>query len=215
MKRRLIRHGPIAILCGVVVAAILNVAAWYNLRDQRNVCRRQGNTRMTLHMIAQQIEDYRKKHGELPDALANVPDLRGSWTDPGGPPEDEWGRPLHYKVSGSGFELSSDGRDGRPGGVGLDADLFHDDRNHERSLPTFSQYFGEDDSAEVDRGRFFFAGLLAGGIVALMTFDSLKDFDTPEKAWRPAYLLCYAIAIIGIASLVGVFLLPLHIPSGH
>ncbi len=59
------------------------------------------------------------------------------------------------------------------------------------------------------------AGVIAGCMVALITFDSLKDLDTSEKTWRPTYLICYALAIIGIASLVGVVLLPLHIPSGH
>jgi type II secretory pathway pseudopilin PulG len=215
MKRRLFRHAPFAILCGAAVAAVLNLAAWYNLRDQPNVCRRQGDTRRTLRMIQQQIDSYHEEHGELPDALADIPDLRGSWTDPAGPPKDEWGNRIHYRTDGSTFELQSHGRDGRPGGIGLDADLFHDGRNHERALPTFSQYFGETDPAEVDRGGFFFAGLLAAGMVAWMTFHSLKGFDTSENSWTSAHFICSALAIICIASLVGVVLLPLHIPSGH
>jgi general secretion pathway protein G len=42
------------------------------------------------------------------------------------PPVDPWGRPYVYRSpgsSGAGFDLLSLGRDGKPGGDGVDADL--------------------------------------------------------------------------------------------
>lgn len=94
-QRRLTRHAPVALLCGSAVFVILNIAAWYNLRDQRNVCRRQGYTRTKLHLMQQEIESYRKEHGELPESLSDVPDINGSFFNPHlAFAADEWEHPF-------------------------------------------------------------------------------------------------------------------------
>lgn len=38
-------------------------------------------------------------------------------------PQDPWGNPYTYVATGSSFELKSLGRDGKPGGEGVDADI--------------------------------------------------------------------------------------------
>lgn len=38
-------------------------------------------------------------------------------------PQDPWGNPYVYASTGSSFELKSLGRDGKPGGEGVDADI--------------------------------------------------------------------------------------------
>jgi len=172
---------------------------------------------MTLRILQQRIDEFRKEHGDLPEDLTDIPELHGLWNNPDGPPVDEWEHPIQYRSDGTSFDLYSHGRDGQPGGIGLDADIFHDGRNREHTLATFAQYFGETDQSEVDRGGFFMAmaGLIAGCMIAFITFGSLNDLDTSERALKPAYFTAYAVAIVCIASLVGAFLLPLHIPSGH
>ncbi len=215
MNRRLRRHGPIALLCGVIVFVIMNLAAWYNLRGEMNVCRRQGFTRTTLQLITQELEKYQIEHEEFPNALTDVPNLPVSGSDPDGIDLDEWEHPIQYELTDSSFELFSLGRDGRPGGIGLDADIYHDGRNRELSLATFRQYFGESDRAEVDHGGFFMVSLIVGVMVIYQTFVLLDDLGTFEKSWSPVKFILYCIAIVCIASLVGVLLLPLHIPSGH
>lgn len=168
-----------------------------------------------LQSIQRDIETYKEEHKVLPSTLADIPHRQGRWSHPHGPLADEWGHPFQYQVTGSSYDLYSYGRDGQPGGVGFDAELYHDGRNAEQTLPTFAQYFGETDEEEVDRGRFTGAGFIAGGMVFFIAFSSLKEFDTADQPFRPAFFLVYGLVIILIASLMGAVLLPLHIPSGH
>jgi general secretion pathway protein G len=62
------------------------------------------------------------------DALVVKPTNEESWTGPylkKNVPNDPWGRPYVYRVPGSKgeFDLYSLGKDGKPGGEGVDADI--------------------------------------------------------------------------------------------
>lgn len=214
-------HLPLALLSGLVVAAVLQLSAWYNLRDQTNVCRRQGRTRHMLSVTGERIDEYQQKTGGYPKNLVEVFAEQGDpqaaemdaqlvqqWT------LDEWGNPFQYSVGDNGFTLKSLGRDGKPGGVGLDADLYHDDRNHEETLATFRQFFTESDTAEVDRGPSIILSLLAAVVVALTLFSNLVKEDRQEPFSLRYMLLAAGFVVIGAVA-IGLFLLPLHIPSGH
>ncbi len=216
MLRRLLRHLLIALLCGFTVFLILIVAAWYNLRGERNMCRNQDFTRLYgLRKLQAQIVDYHETHGVLPDDLAEIPDAYAMLNQPGEPLLDSWGNPFQYRCEGQTFELFSYGRDGRPGGVGLDADLYHDQRNRELAQPTFQQFFLTNDESEVVRNSFLRAGLMAGCLVVFFTMLSLRDtVKSGEKTTTGRYIW-FALVVIVISSAVGLFLLPLHIPSGH
>ncbi len=61
-------------------------------------------------------------------SLVARPSNLTSWDGPylsKGVPPDPWGRPYVYKAPGEHgeFDISSTGRDGRPGGDGIDADI--------------------------------------------------------------------------------------------
>lgn len=215
MTRRLVRHAFVAFVCALAVFAVLHVAVWFNLRGIRNVCRRQDGTRDSLRILSGQIEAYRKVHRAFPKSLSDIPDVHRSWRQEGGPPADEWGRPLVYLPSESEFELRSLGRDGSLGGIGLDADLDARDLHPERALATFRQFFTESDRSEVDRGGFTTAGFIAAIIVFATAFSVLGNADTRDNELRPMSLIGYSLIIIFIAIAVGVFLMPLHIPNGH
>ena len=78
--------------------------------------------------LADAVIHYRIDHGRLPESLDAlvVPDARGNAYLRGEtPPPDPWGRPYGYRSDGNGrsFTISSNGKDGRPGGEGLDADI--------------------------------------------------------------------------------------------
>ena len=90
--------------------------------------------RAQITSLEQALDQFRLDVGRYPtteeglDALNAAPASVAGW---GGPylkkvvPADPWGRPYLYKQPGTNAELdlSSFGRDGRPGGTGEDADI--------------------------------------------------------------------------------------------
>ena len=68
-------HLSVALLSGLIVFAVLYVAAWYNLRGARNVCHRQDYTRITLRFIDEKLTEFQKKQGEFPARLTDIPNM--------------------------------------------------------------------------------------------------------------------------------------------
>jgi general secretion pathway protein G len=95
---------------------------------------RAKTAQMQLESVAAGVEMFRNDVGHYPSGSQGVSALL---TDPGedgwsGPYlkdsktlNDPWGHPLQYQVGqdGQGFAVKSLGRDGQPGGSGLDRDL--------------------------------------------------------------------------------------------
>lgn len=87
--------------------------------------------RSQLSTLADKIENYRLDTGRLParlEDLATAPAGATGWLGPYARPadfRDPWGNPVQYVVPGEGrpFDLVSLGRDGRPGGGSVDADI--------------------------------------------------------------------------------------------
>jgi general secretion pathway protein G len=91
--------------------------------------------RAQLDALDKAISAYRLDTGHLPSpeaglsALVDRPANDPGWAGPylqKAVPLDPWRHPYFYRVPGDGaheYELGSLGRDGRPGGTGLDADL--------------------------------------------------------------------------------------------
>lgn len=120
----------------VVLAIIALVAALI----VPNVIGRPDEARMTvaktdLRTISAALKMYRLDNGDYPSseqglaALSKKPTtepLPRNWSSEGylaQVPVDPWGRPYVYRNTGGTFELLSLGKDGKPGGEGLDADL--------------------------------------------------------------------------------------------
>lgn len=123
----------------IVVLAIIALVA---LMIVPNVIGRPDQARVTvakadLRTIAAALNVYRLDNGDYPtteQGLAalterpSVPPAPVNWHGEGYLPEpamDPWGRPYVYVSPGAdgGFDLYSLGKDGEPGGEGLDADL--------------------------------------------------------------------------------------------
>lgn len=121
----------------VVLAIIALVAALI----VPNVIGRPDEARVTvaktdLRTISAALKMYRLDNGDYPTtaqglaALSTRPatePLPRNWSPEGylaQVPVDPWGRPYAYSYAGGGgFDLKSLGKDGQPGGEGLDADL--------------------------------------------------------------------------------------------
>ena len=117
----------------IVVLAIIAIVAGMIVL---NVVDRPDQARVTvahsdLRNIAAALKLYRLDNGAYPStaqglaALAARPGAgNGGYLE--SLPKDPWGNPYAYRspgAAGAGFDLSSTGRDGKPGGEGLDADI--------------------------------------------------------------------------------------------
>lgn len=213
-------HVLLALIGGMVVFSILCIAAWYNLRGEFNVSRRQDFTRGALNILSDEVEAYHEIEGKYPHQLEDVPFDRNEWLDPNvivswswclstDPPVDYWGHPMQYELEDTTYKLYSLGRDGSAGGIGLDADLYLDGRNREKSLPTFWQFYR---SSDVDSGGFVIAGILAGIAVTCMILVSLQLPKLSNQRTDMLMLILYSLVIIWISTVVGIMLLPSHIP---
>ena len=132
-------HGLTLVEMIVVLAIIALVAALI----VPNVIGRPDQARVTvarsdLRAIAAALKMYRLDNGDYPTtaqglaALVTQPEgapALSNWAAGGyleKAPADPWGRPYAYASpapDGPGFLLSSAGRDGKPGGEGVDADI--------------------------------------------------------------------------------------------
>ena len=103
-----------------------------------NVIGRPDEARVTtaktdMKNLAGALAMYRLDNGDYPTteqglkALAvqpTVPPLPSAWHSyVQEPPVDPWGHPYTYTLDGNAFTITSLGRDGKPGGTGVDADL--------------------------------------------------------------------------------------------
>lgn len=136
--RRRRRQGLTLVEMIVVLAIIALVAVMI----VPNVIGRPDQARVTvaktdLKTIAAALRMYRLDNGDYPTtdqglkALIQRPETEpvpANWNNEGYLPEapkDPWGRDYVYVSPGKtgGFDLMSNGKDGEPGGEGLDADL--------------------------------------------------------------------------------------------
>jgi hypothetical protein len=222
---RTVMNCMVAISLAVSVFVIVVVTAGIQLRSDARLCPRQWETSEGLRHLVQQLEpqiaQYVKDHKQLPDRLADLPDfgpdVSCSWLErsANGDVLDEWKNPTRYQVDGETFVVVSFGRDGAEGGVGPDADLYSDGRNRDARRPSFVQFLTESDVREIATRGFFLDGILAAGIVAGTVYMMLRARPkTPETMTVRKAVVQITIVVIA-ASALGIFLLPVHIPSGH
>ncbi len=138
-KRPAIAHGEagltlLEMIVVLVIIAIVATVVGMNVigrPDQARVT----TTKANLTTISSALKMYRLDNGQYPtteqglQALVErpaTPPVPSAWAEGGyvaQTPVDGWGNPYVYASTGSGFELRSLGKDGQPGGEGLDADL--------------------------------------------------------------------------------------------
>jgi general secretion pathway protein G len=139
-RRRKVATADDAGLTLVEMIVVLAIIALVAALIVPNVIGRPDQARVTtantdLRTISAALKMYRLDNGGYPTtdqglkALAerpNTPPLPSAWSPEGYLPQvpvDPWGNPYVYQATPSGFALRSLGKDGQPGGEGLDADL--------------------------------------------------------------------------------------------
>lgn len=100
---------------------------------------RSATARTQIELLGTALDNYRLDNGAYPSTEQGLEALRvkparapipASWRGPylrKDVPNDPWGRPYIYRFPGDrnagSYDLSSLGRDGKPGGTGEDADI--------------------------------------------------------------------------------------------
>jgi hypothetical protein len=126
----------------VAVAAMAFFCAWRNLGNNDSLWDGRGITRMKLRMLDEFIERHQQKYGRLPAKLSDLDEAKAKqgWFAEEAIPLDGWRWPIHYQLDAAGYTLCSFGRDGKPGGTGLDADLFANAISPDTERPTFWEF---------------------------------------------------------------------------
>lgn len=117
----------VIVLIGVIVALV--GAKIFGANDNAKVHLAQ----VQVDTIASKIEQYQSDTGGLPpnlEALVKAPGGVNGWLGPYTREKDlkdPWSHALEYKVPGESgaFDVISLGRDGKPGGESVDADIRH------------------------------------------------------------------------------------------
>ena len=120
--------------------------------------------------------------------------------------------PFYYEVKDGEYLVYSLGRDGQPGGVGLDADMYSNNRDESSLMPTFAQFITTKDKEEiVGSNVFMWAGTSCMLSLVFLVAAFVRERDSYTRAGR--------IKMLGITLLcsgvVAFFLIQLHFRSGH
>jgi len=196
---------------GLLVFVIAIVTAWFEIAPIRNVRYDQLLTQLSLQHVEDAIAEHHKRTGSPPMDLnmlraadnAIILSLR-----PDGLALDGWGNPFAYSVEGDNYVLRSYGRDGKPGGVGLDYDLSASPLLPNEAIPTFSQFLFCMPTA----GITVTCGL-AGLISFLVCFREVKPTGFSP---REVLMMLLTILLTAVTALIAAaFISMLHIPWGH
>jgi len=114
----------LSIICGTIVLLIIGFLIWARISGEREFQETRPYVTYTrLIYTASWCDKYRDKYGVFPSSLEQLYSFQPKLSDWA---KDTWGRdPVlvpYDKALGYG-EVISYGRDGKPGGTGLDAEL--------------------------------------------------------------------------------------------
>ncbi len=216
---------------GIVVFAIASFGAYRQFCSSA-VQYAQRLTFSDMDRLREAIDRYRLERKALPANLGDLPhESFRRWTRTG-VPGDWWGHPLHYWTDGSHYRVSSYGRDGKSGGIGLDLDLSTDmipQRNvakvnrpqlppllPRQATPTFQQFVSDrGENAGTGSGRMMFLmTILTAAIAFALSSHTLR---APDPARLPVLGMIVRLFVTAIGTLIVAFMyiIPAHIPSGH
>ena len=202
------RRSVIALLAAALVFALTLESAY---RQQRKTVWAWGGgftLQRVLPDLQRDVDRYAQATGKAPATLDEVPAVQKRWSQDPQSQADPWGRPFLLKNENGRAVVMTLGRDGLPGGEGVDADVT-------AASPTPS----------VSRRQFFqvmplkpilWTCVIAAVVTALAAF--VGPIDT-RVGPRNLLVVLVTLAITGAAAvIVGGFITALHVPllgGGH
>jgi len=244
MSRNLVYRLRIAFSVGVILFILSFLSYWVKSRDTL-----MGNdtlackTGQTLRRVSEALEDRIGKHVSLPQSLLEISSEMDTTIEPGPPgaygtafsddalpfvkngaPVDGWGRPLHYSAEGTSYTILSYGRDGKPGGIGLDCDMgmVHHPAGWYADSIKFSGSYQESPSYMPTLYQFLFelpsrgmilSCFLTGGLAFFMTFFLVRS--VPSSGREIAVCIGSHFMTFLVAFFFSILILNLHVPTGH
>ncbi len=204
-------HLGLACLSGFVLYVVLVFAGWVNLRESNPTQRRNQHRITSVFEDAQEF--LKTRHSSIANTKQLHEALQENLLDQNASNLDLWGNEIQYELDSEGeLVVYSFGRDGKPDGTGLDADVYHDKRNHAETIPSFTEFYepGMWTNSILRSGAFFC------GIISFVLFLLLYHSDSVSgRSEHPAVLVLYTLVTVGLSIAIGLVLLPLHVPSGH
>jgi general secretion pathway protein G len=202
------QHFPLRFLVSVFVAAAVTalaiISAFQNSRGTLGFAPKQFQTEFDLRWLTNRINDYQRTFHHLPPSLVDLTNINQGHTIL----EDSWGRALIYNTNEHGYSLLSYGRDGLPGGVGLDADLSNTNLFSPSSRLTFNQFL-----FDVPSKPILWTCVAAGIMAAITTFFLVRKPATTSSEVT-GVVLRVVCTVLG-ATIIAAVLAVLHIPTGH
>lgn len=195
----------ISIVVGCLVTMLALVVSWQRNRSSEYLNIEQHRTLQTVAITGEAIEEYTKNNGTAPESLEDLPAdelwfLLGMTGDTKYI-RDGWGRPLEYAIiEGKGIATSY-GRDGQPGGMGLDYDISTAEPKPAAAYPTLGQYALGADSLFMPHVSLI-PSVIAGVVTAATCFDMLKR--TALSRTKAAGLAVKLLFVAGFAAFFAV-----------
>jgi hypothetical protein len=136
----------LTLMCALLVFVLTYAAAWTSTRDEMAI---HANVIITsrFQWLHDRLATYYRAHSKYPDTFEDLvysiddfKDRRDEQITRDNFPEffDIWNNRIQYQRTNGAYELRSFGRDGKPGGVGFDADLVADPGDLPVLRPSFS-----------------------------------------------------------------------------
>ena len=215
-----------ALLVGLVTATVGCLAGIYSLQQPDSwVCVPQRYTVSSqMFQLSNYLTEYKENHGTYPLTLE---EMTSQWKYSKGEPlekaeieyriQDVWKNPMVYSSDGETWELLSYGADGKPGGIGLDADIrctndteeqdfaFRNSNLYKHAKPTVAQVLH---SGDVCPTLVFSA--LAGIVCFLFSLYPLFRFRSPKGV-----IGCTIALMIVTAFFVASHIAALSVANGH
>jgi hypothetical protein len=167
-----------------------------------------------MKKIEQAINLYRQEKHRLPRTLGDLrilqdPQLR---LRDDGTIYDGWAMPFHYQVNGTNYVIISYGRDGKPGGVGVNADLTSNNLPSKSadilSPREFIEYFRMPDYHDAILTALF-TGLLAALLCLKVTGSEAL------VKMRPAGKIVSLLVLLVATAYTAAMMTFVHIHPGH
>jgi hypothetical protein len=205
-KRELGRRFFVAAMVGTIVFVLSMLAAWRSAFVFFSPLQ-EGTVLQFMH-IDHAIESF----GSIfEDSARTVNDVRlvypGLFENSQNQVLDAWGHPFHFEFKGTRLIATSYGRDGQPGGIGLDADISSDRRNNANLQPTLSQFL-----FDLPIRPAIVISLLSSALCFLLTLGTIK---APKFNVAGVLILALWIPLLVGLSLYFGLVMIMTLKSGH
>lgn len=214
--RRLLLSVLLSLLVGVLVYTLTLYMAWTNTRDMDGIRPKQWTTQTFLEQCEQAIIDHQKLNTSTPYSLDDF-EADNSWfmtpvyIRESGIWVDGWGRPYLTAVEGTTLLVTSYGRDGKPGGLGLDHDLTTTDPNPYAATITLKQFLNHETTSLIRFSCMILSIISFVVVLALILSITLSIFPEKTTARITSVALSMLITFLA-AAFVGLAIGILHVP---